>query len=74
MTEIKTQVSVTYFWKSFGCEICDSFYPYVFKANGRKYTLIDLPRPNADYIILESLSLEKSTSRMVQILMPLLSN
>ena len=74
MTEVRTPVSVTYMWKSFGCEICSQIYPYVFKANQRKYSLIDLPRPKDDYIVLESLSLEKSTSRMVQVLMPLLSN
>ena len=74
MTQIRTQVSVTYFWKSFGCEICHSIYPYVFKAHGIKYSLIDIPKPTDDYIILESLTLERSTSRMVQILMPILRN
>ena len=67
-------MSVTYFWKSFGCEICHSIYPYVFKAHGRKYSLIDIQKPTDDYIILESLTLERSTSRMVQILMPILRN
>ena len=33
----------TYYWKNFECEICKSPYPYVFKAHGRKYHLIDLP-------------------------------
>ena len=72
--EERTPVSITYLWKSFGCEICLQIYPYVFKAHGRKYSLIDLRKPKDDYLILESLSLEKTTSRMVQILMPLLSN
>ena len=71
-TETRTQVTTIYYWKSFGCEICHHVYPYVFKANGQKYSLIDIPKPKYDYIILESLSLEKSTSRMVQVLIPFL--
>lgn len=74
MTEHRTPVSITKCWQSFGCEICHQIYPYVFKAHGRKYPLIDLRKPKDNYIVLESLCLENSTSRMVQILMPLLSN
>ena len=39
--------------KIFGCEICHDVYPYIFKANGRKYSLIDIKVPkSADYMML----------------------
>jgi hypothetical protein len=61
----------SYFWKAFECEICKTPYPYVFKAGGRKYHLIDLNKPQGgNYIILESLSLESNTSRMVHLICP----
>ena len=63
----------SYFWKAFECEICKTSYPYVFKANGRKYCLIDseeLCKTFDNYMILESLNLEKNTSRMVHIISP----
>ena len=70
MTEQRTFTSWTIYWKSFGCEICHHVYPYIFKAAGRKYSLIDIKLPDSDYIMLESLTLEKSTSRIIQILKP----
>lgn len=61
----------SYFWKAFECEICKQPYPYVFKAGGRKYHLIDLDKPKrGDYLILESLSLESNTSRNVHVITP----
>ena len=69
-SENRTFTSWTIYWRTFGCEICHQIYPYVFKANGRKYSLIDIQKPNSDYIMLESLTLEKSTSRIIQILKP----
>jgi hypothetical protein len=60
----------SYYYKSFECEICKTPYPYVFKAGPRQYNLIDLPKPAGDYMILESLTLEKNTSRMVHLITP----
>jgi pSer/pThr/pTyr-binding forkhead associated (FHA) protein len=42
----------------------------VFKANNHKYSLIDIKKPASDYLILESLTLEKNTSRMVHLISP----
>ena len=65
----------SYYWKAFECEICKHPYPYVFKAGGKKYHLIDLQKPKSgDYLILESLSLESNTSRMVHVINPDLIN
>ena len=76
----------SYYFKQFECEICKTAYPFVFKAQGKKYTLIDIPattninsrinnghlinRATGDYIVLESLTLEKNTSRMVHVITP----
>ena len=49
----------TYFIPQFNCEICKVAYPYKFKLdkNGEKiYELIDIERPDCNYIILESLN------------------
>ena len=49
----------TYFIPQFNCEICKVAYPYKFKLdkNGEQiYELIDIERPNCNYIILESLN------------------
>ena len=60
MVETRSYTSITLYWKSFGCEICHDVYPYIFKANGRKYSLVDIKIPkSADYIMLQSLKLEK---------------
>ena len=43
----------------------------MFKAGGEKYHLIDLDKPKGgNYLILESLSLESNTSRMVHVITP----
>ena len=65
MSEQKSFTSWTIYWRTFGCEICHQVYPYIFKANGRKYSLIDIKLPDTNFIMLESLTLEKSTSRII---------
>ena len=61
----------TYFWPSFECEICKTPFPFVFKANGRKYNMVEFQIPeNENFLVLESLNLEKSTSKLVHILTP----
>ncbi len=62
---------VSYYWKNFECEICKTPYPYVFKVGVHRYNLLKIVKPAGDYIIMESLSLEKNTSRMIHILSPL---
>ena len=64
---------VSYTWKQFECEICKKPYPYVFKSNGMSYRLIDydsdIPK-DRNYLLLESLTFEKNSSRMVHLIMP----
>jgi hypothetical protein len=64
---------ISYTWKQFECEICKKPYPYVFKANGIQYKLmdveLDIPQ-ESNYLLLESLTFEKNSSRMVHLIMP----
>lgn len=60
----------TYFWKAFECEICKTAYPLMMKAEGRIYNLVKYDKPQGDYMVLESLSQEKNTSRIIHIIRP----
>lgn len=64
---------ISYTWKQFECEICKKPYPYVFKSNGVSYRLVDVESDlpaNKNYLLLESLTFEKNSSRMVHLIMP----
>lgn len=59
----------SYTWKSFECEICKTAYPYSFKKDDRLYKLFKIDEPkSSNYLVLESLPLDKNTSRMVHVL------
>jgi pSer/pThr/pTyr-binding forkhead associated (FHA) protein len=60
----------SYYWKKFECEICKQSYPYIFKRNNILYKLIDIadPAEGSKYILLESMPLDKNTSRNIHML------
>lgn len=60
----------SYYWKKFECEICKQSYPYIFKRKNQLFKLIDIeePAPTAQYILLESMPLDKNTSRNIHML------
>jgi len=60
----------SYYWKSFECEICKNAYPLMVKTHGRTYNLVQYEKPKGDYLVLESLSQEKNTSRIIHIIRP----
>lgn len=70
----ETEHLVSMYWKTFECEICKQAYPYLFKVDNRKvYKLVDIQLPascaqSGHYIVLESLPLEKNTSRTIHVL------
>lgn len=61
---------ISMYWKTFECEICKQAYPYLFKVGPRVYKLIDiqLPKSAAHFMVMESLPLEKNTSRTIHVL------
>jgi len=69
----KQQVSegfTSIFWKAFECEICKHAYPLTFKAQNKKYNLVEYEKPTGDFLVLESLSHEKNTSRIIHVIKP----
>lgn len=64
---------ISYTWKQFECEICKKPYPYVFRSNGVPYRLTDVEADiptDRNYLVLESLTFEKNSSRMIHLIMP----
>lgn len=60
---------ISYYWKKFECEICKQAYPYIFKVDKLLYKLIEIEKPKQPYYIcMESLPLDKNTSRMIHML------
>jgi hypothetical protein len=65
---------VSMYWKTFECEICKQAYPYLFKTSKSKvYKLVDAQLPlscaqTGHYLVMESLPLEKNSSRTIHIL------
>jgi len=55
--------------KSFNCEICKTPYPYRFKLEGKEeiFNLIDIEKPNCNYIIFESLNQVKDNCNIKSI-------
>ena len=60
----------SYYWKKFECEICKQSYPYIFKRRNQLFKLIDIkePKPETRFILLESMPLDKNTSRNIHML------
>jgi len=57
------------YWKTFECEICKTAYPYLFKVNQIVYKLVEIQQPTSGhYMVMESLPLEKNTSRTIHVL------
>ncbi len=59
----------TIFWRNFECELCKQAYPYIFKVADKIYKLVDIKKPiNGNYLVLESLPLERNSSRTIHVL------
>ena len=62
----------SFYWKRFECEICKQMYPYTFKIDKAIYKIVDVSEHinghNNNYILLESMPLDKNNSRNVHLL------
>lgn len=59
----------SFYWKKFECEICKTSYPYIFKSGDKIFKLIDIElKKDKNYILLESMPLDKNTSRNIHLL------
>lgn len=61
--------SLTYCWKNSDCEICKKPIPLKFKYEDNDYSLIDIPRPQGLYMILED-SRKDKFKHLVHVLTP----
>lgn len=69
MNKKETDVLTSMYWKTFECEICKTAYPYLFKVDDNVYKLVDIQKPTSGhFMVLESLPLEKNTSRTIHVL------
>jgi hypothetical protein len=59
---------IVHSFKTPECEICKSILPEKVKVKGITYSLIDLQRPESNYIVLESISKEKTDTRFLYII------
>lgn len=62
----------SFYWKRFECEICKQMFPYTFKIHKSIYKITDLSdytsNMSNNYILLESMPLDKNNSRNVHLL------
>ncbi len=70
MQSKETPQITTLFWRNFECELCKYAYPYLFKTNNRVYKLVDIKTPanSQNFIVMESLALEKNSSRTIHVM------
>lgn len=67
----------TYFWNNFECEICKTLFNLKFRTpqNGKRYTLLEFPvSKEKDYLVLESIGLEKDKTKCIYLLTPTMQN
>jgi len=64
----------THIWKNLECELCHRSLPEVFVVKGQQVPLIDLPKPESNYIILETLAKDKGSSRSFHVISSLYNN
>ena len=60
----------SFIWKTFECEVWKTKYPYTLKNGEIYYNIFDIGIPDGPFCILESLSIDKNSSRMIFIMKP----
>lgn len=72
MIKTETRSCKSYFWSNFQCEICKVLFPFRFKTqNGLKYNLMEYKvNKDENYIVLESLVIEKPQQKIIYVVTP----
>lgn len=74
-----TETMQSFYWKSFECELCKTPYHCkysplrldIMKINGMSYNFVNYETPaDKNFIVLESLPFEKTSSKMIHVLSP----
>lgn len=58
-----TEKVVSFIWKSLDCELCKKPFPHSLNINGTRIELIDIPKPDARFIVFELLRKDKTSPR-----------
>jgi hypothetical protein len=58
-----TEKVVSFVWKSLDCELCKKPFPHTVTLNGQRIELIDIPKPDARFIVFELLRKDKTSFR-----------
>jgi len=60
---------ISYTWKNLECELCHRRLPEIFIHKDERIDLIDLPKPQSSYVILETLAKEQQVSKTFYVVM-----
>lgn len=63
-----TENSISITWKALCCELCKKSFPSKLVSGGKCIDLVDIPKPRANYIILEALSSERNKNKGIHVL------
>eukprot|EP00826_Nyctotherus_ovalis_P041191 TRINITY_DN411_c0_g1_i28.p1 TRINITY_DN411_c0_g1~~TRINITY_DN411_c0_g1_i28.p1 ORF type:complete len:363 (+),score=110.01 TRINITY_DN411_c0_g1_i28:201-1289(+) len=62
---------ISYYWKSFHCEICTTSYPFSVLHGERRFEMVDVPRSlTDDFLLLETVNQEKGAARAIHMVIP----
>lgn len=59
---------VSYYWDSFGCELCKTQYPMTILTGDRSFELIQIAKPKGPHLILENYRYSDMTSTGIHVL------
>lgn len=60
--------TVSFSWKKLCCDLCKKAYPYKFILGDKIIELLDIPKPPGQYIILEGLCRDKTSSKSLHVI------
>jgi pSer/pThr/pTyr-binding forkhead associated (FHA) protein len=63
-----TDSCISFTWKSLSCELCKHSLPSVLRYKGQSVELIDIPKPDGTFLVLEKLCRDKNSERGVFLL------
>mmetsp|Transcript_1619 Transcript_1619/g.3500 ORF Transcript_1619/g.3500 Transcript_1619/m.3500 type:complete len:477 (+) Transcript_1619:222-1652(+) len=63
-----TDSCISFTWKSLSCELCKQNLPSVLRYKGNVVELIDIPKPEGTFLVLEKLCKDKNSERGVFLL------
>ena len=60
--------SISFYWKNLDCELCKEQYPPAVSLEKKIVDLIEIPKPDSNYIILEALIRDRNSTRGLHVI------